>query len=416
MKVVCTPGDFPSGVSYTIFGAGPRSLHLQRLLQVLRPDAICLGLQTAPGPFGDRGDTHAVVLVDADWAAVADRLRAAGCADQRIVLFPVTEQDLWGYWDFSRLFIDQIVREDNQVPFRSDAFIRYLLQIDHLSLANGEVKVNTLAYAGLMQDAVAPHREKIALVRDHVSNHASRDVLDRIFQEGPRGQWHYYWGHCFEHLQYFDYVSIRPGDVIINGGVSGGYEIPVLLAHLQGQGQIHNVDPLGFDYLSDYARPSMEHFASNVFQHRLAFADRRGTLSLPVSTDAGGAQAIGKLRDQTLENCPTQDFPCLTIDQFVTDQRLDRVDLIKLDLEGAEEYVLDGTMETINRFRPQLAVSIYHKVDHIWDLPIFLMSRLPEYHFFIDIYSFERFEIILYCVPFERPVRRCGPVEIASPT
>jgi hypothetical protein len=61
-------------------------------------------------------------------------------------------------------------------------------------------------------------------------------------------------------------------------------------------------------------------------------------------------------------------------------------------------------METINRFRPQLAVSIYHKVDHIWDLPIFLMSRLPEYHFFIDIYSFERFEIILYCVPFERPV------------
>jgi hypothetical protein len=65
-------------------------------------------------------------------------------------------------------------------------------------------------------------------------------------------------------------------------------------------------------------------------------------------------------------------------------------------------------METINRFRPQLAVSIYHKVDHIWDLPIFLMSRLPEYHFFIDIYSFERFEIILYCVPFERPVRRCG--------
>jgi hypothetical protein len=94
----------------------------------------------------------------------------------------VTEQDVWSYWDFSRHFIDQIVREDDQVPFRSDAFIRYLLRIDHLSLANGEVKVNTLAYAGLMQDAVAPHQDKIALVRDHVSNRASRDVLDRIFQ------------------------------------------------------------------------------------------------------------------------------------------------------------------------------------------------------------------------------------------
>jgi hypothetical protein len=110
-----------------------------------------------------------------------------------------------------------------------------------------------------------------------------------------------------------------------------------------------------------------------------------------------------------------QDFPCLTVDQFVADHQLARVDLVKFDLEGAEEYVLPGMMETINRFRPQLAVSIYHKIEHIWDLPIYLMERLPEYHFFLDIYSFERFEIILYCVPFERPVRRLGAVEVAPP-
>lgn len=99
----------------------------------------------------------------------------------------------------------------------------------------------------------------------------------------------------------------------------------------------------------------------------------------------------------------------------MAEQRLDRVDLVKFDLEGAEEYVLPGTMETINRFRPQLAVSIYHKVEHIWVLPLYLMERLPDYHFYLDIYSFERFEIILYCIPFERPVRRAGPIEIATP-
>ena len=408
MKVVCTPGDFPSDVSYKIFGAGPRSRHLQRLLEVLRPDVACQGLQTEITAAGE----HSIVLVDADWATVQEQLLAAGCAPARIVLLPVTEKDLWGYWDFSVRYIDQIERQDNQVPFRSDAFVRYLLEIGRLSLHNGEVQVPTWAYAGLLKQALDPHRDKIALVRDHVSNRASRDVLDRIFGEGPRSQWHYYWEHCFEHLQYFDYVTVRPGDVIINGGVAGGYEIPVLLAHLQGQGAVHNVDPLGFDYLSDYAKPSMQHFARNVFEHRLAFSDQRGTLSLPVSSDESGAQAIGKLRNQKSEEFPMQDFPCMTVDQFVTEQRLERVDLVKFDLEGAEEYVLAGTMETINRFRPQLAVSIYHKVEHIWELPIFLMERLPDYHFFIDIYSFERFEVILYCVPFERAVRRAGPVTV----
>jgi FkbM family methyltransferase len=411
MKVLCSPGDLPAGQPYKIFGRGPRSRHLGRLLEVLRPDVPCLGFEDEPSGFG----AHAIVLVDADWAKVEARLLAEGCHPDRILLFPVPEKEFWAFWDFSVEYIDSIVRRDGAVAFSAEDFVKYVMKLGRISVRDGEVQVPTWAYAAFMKDAIQANREKIDLVRDHLSDRASRDVLDRIFGEGPRGQWHYYWQHCFEHVQYFDYVTVRPGDVIINGGVLSGCEIPLFLAHLQGDGQVHNVDPLGFDYLSDYAKASIDTFSANVFEHRLAFSDRRGTLSLPVSSDAHGAQAIGKYRDQTIEGHAMQDFPCLTVDQFVADQQLKRVDLVKFDLEGAEEYVLPGMMETINRFRPQLAVSIYHKIEHIWDLPIYLMERLPEYHFFLDIYSFERFEIILYCVPFERPVRRLGAVEVAPP-
>ncbi len=409
MQVVRSPGDLPGGNPYKIFGTGPRSRHLQRLLTVLRPDVPCLGLQAEPSAFGD----HRIVIVDADWADAQQELIAAGCDPARLLLFPITEKDLWSYWDFSVQYIDAIVRDDEGLPFSSGDFARYVAGLGRLSITDGQVQVPTWAYAQFVKDAVAPHRSRIERMREHLSNRASREVLDRIFDEGPQAQWIYYWQRCFEHLQYFDYVTVKPGDVILNGGVSGGYEVPVFLALMQGQGAVHNVDPLGYDYLSDYVRPAMERYAANSFEHRLAFSDRRGTLSLPVSSDAYGAQAIGKMRDQTMEQYPSQDFPCLTIDQFVQDHRLSRVDLIKLDLEGAEEYVLPGMMATVERLRPQLAVSIYHKIEHIWELPLYLMERLTDYHFFLDIYSFERFEIILYCVPFERPVQRPGAIEVA---
>jgi FkbM family methyltransferase len=413
MKVVIAPGDFPTGLAYKIFGTGPRSRHLRRLLEVIRPDSRCLGLAGDLQEAG--GGEHTVVLVDADWAATEEQLLSAGFSPDRLILFPIAEKDFWGYWDFSIKYIDRLVGNDGAVSFSLSDFAGYIADLGRLKVNGDEVEIPTWAYASYMKDALLPHQSKIALVRDQLANRQSRVVLDRIFEQGPRGQWQYYWEHCFGHVQYFDYLSIKPGDVIINGGVLGGYEVPIILAHLQGEGQVHNVDPLGDDYLSDYARTSIEHFAPNVFGHRLAFSDRRGTLRLPVSEDEHGAQAIGKFRDQPVQDLPLRDFPCLTVDQFVSDNQLDRVDLIKFDLEGAEEYVLPGTLATVERFRPQLAVSIYHKVEHIWDLPLFLMERLSDYHFYLDIYSFERFEIILYCIPHERPVRRPGPVEVPPP-
>ena len=413
MKVVTAPGDFPTDQSYKIFGTGSRSRHLRRLLEVIRPDARCLGLATDLGDVGD--GEHSVVLVDADWAATEAELLSAGFSPDRLILFPIVEKDFWGYWDFSIKYIDKMVGKDGAPSFSLSDFAGYIADLGRIKVNGDQLEIPTWAYAAYMKDALVPHQDKIALVRDHLANRKSRAVLDRIFEQGPRGQWQYYWEHCFEHVQYFDYLTIKPGDVIINGGVLGAYEVPVMLAHLQGEGQVHNVDPLGYEYLSDYARASIDHFSHNVFEHRLAFSDRRGTLTLPVSEDEHGAQAIGKFRDQAVEGLPMRDFPCVTVDQFVGDNRLDRVDLIKFDLEGAEEYVLPGTLATIQRFRPQLAVSIYHKVEHIWDLPLFLMERLSDYHFYLDIYSFERFEIILYCVPYERPVRRPGPVDVAPP-
>jgi hypothetical protein len=49
-----------------------------------------------------------------------------------------------------------------------------------------------------------------------------------------------------------------------------------------------------------------------------------------------------------------------TIDKLVAELRLPRVDFIKMDIEGAEPKAIVGAKETIARFRPRMALCIYH--------------------------------------------------------
>jgi FkbM family methyltransferase len=53
----------------------------------------------------------------------------------------------------------------------------------------------------------------------------------------------------------------------------------------------------------------------------------------------------------------------MTIDQLVTEQKLPRVDVIVMDIEGAETDALRGARETIRKYHPFLAIATEHTSD-----------------------------------------------------
>jgi len=52
-----------------------------------------------------------------------------------------------------------------------------------------------------------------------------------------------------------------------------------------------------------------------------------------------------------------------TIDKFVEENNLNRVDFIKADIEGAERYMLKGATRVLKEFAPKLAICTYHLKD-----------------------------------------------------
>lgn len=74
---------------------------------------------------------------------------------------------------------------------------------------------------------------------------------------------------------------------------------------------------------------------------------------------------------------------------------------ITMDVEGAELSALQGAEHIIKRYKPDLAVSVYHYPNHIWDIPLYLNTLNLGYKFYLRNYRGFTLETILYatCSP-----------------
>lgn len=74
------------------------------------------------------------------------------------------------------------------------------------------------------------------------------------------------------------------------------------------------------------------------------------------------------------------------------------VSFIKLDVEGFELETLKGASKIIREDHPRMAISLYHKVEDLEEIPKYILGLSPDYKFYLRIYSNAYLEIVLYAV------------------
>ncbi|MBQ3654033.1 MAG: FkbM family methyltransferase [Synergistaceae bacterium] len=83
----------------------------------------------------------------------------------------------------------------------------------------------------------------------------------------------------------------------------------------------------------------------------------------------------------------------------IDNQHLDEpVTFIKMDIEGAEPDALRGAERTILKYKPKLAICIYHQPSHLYEIPIWIKTRVPEYKIYIRHHSNSLTETVCYAV------------------
>ena len=97
-----------------------------------------------------------------------------------------------------------------------------------------------------------------------------------------------------------------------------------------------------------------------------------------------------------------------TLSKIIDSLKLNKIDLIKTDIEEAEKFLVYDLDKIIKKYRPKLSISIYHfdyrekiftKDNDLVLIPNVLIKMCKNYKFYIKHYSFDRRETIIYCIP-----------------
>ncbi len=75
---------------------------------------------------------------------------------------------------------------------------------------------------------------------------------------------------------------------------------------------------------------------------------------------------------------------------------------LKMDIEGAEPEALLGARGLIKKCRPILAISVYHRQEHLWEIPLLLSKMVEDYHYHLRPHDLEGWDLVCYAIPTER--------------
>ncbi len=146
---------------------------------------------------------------------------------------------------------------------------------------------------------------------------------------------------------------IKPGMTVFDIGANSGY-FTLLMADLVGpEGRVYSFEPfpVNFNLLKTNV---LFNGLENVHLFQSALSDRRGEAILHINPVNDGGHSLGDFEDNPdLAGRDKKKLKELvrteTLDEFMAAQKIDHVDIMKVDVEGAETLVFAGAKKLLAR-------------------------------------------------------------------
>ena len=181
--------------------------------------------------------------------------------------------------------------------------------------------------------------------------------------------------HAFVDLGFTqeDKDFLKDKDFIDAGAFTGDSSIP--LSKLT-TGNVHAFEPFKESFNQLIKNIELNNI-DNIVPVNSFLSDDIGEVSIYLSGDNyEGVTSDSEVRDYDQEFI----VPAMTVDDYVDKNNLD-VGFIKIDVEGAEQDLLKGAINTIKKYKPILFISIYHKPDDFFTIKPMIDSLGLDYEF-----------------------------------
>lgn len=198
--------------------------------------------------------------------------------------------------------------------------------------------------------------------------------------------------------------SAQRGDVVIDCGACFGGTSLYFADAVGSNGRV-----ISFEFMPDNLKVFKANMAMNPeLARRITLIERpvwKSTGDLMVIEGSGPATQVhlASAAIETPQLPGASEVRAMKIDDAMIQHDVNRVDLIKMDIEGAEMMALQGARLTIEKYRPCLAVCVYHKLIDFYEIPEFIHSLNLGYSFEFQHSTVHGDETVLFAVPDARP-------------
>ncbi len=147
---------------------------------------------------------------------------------------------------------------------------------------------------------------------------------------------------------------LKPGMTVLDGGANEGAYTLFLAARVGEAGRVIAIEPSPRELQRLQANIALNGMA-HIAVVAAALTDQAGEVELRMAENAhAGQNTLGSFVYSGVADSGSVRVPATTIDALMETQNLTALDVIKLDLEGAELHALTGARETLRRWQPLL--------------------------------------------------------------
>lgn len=187
--------------------------------------------------------------------------------------------------------------------------------------------------------------------------------------------------------QYFppDIIKLSEHERLVDIGAFNGDTIRDFISRTGGKfDQVFSfeVDSFNFNLLQDNIRQMPERDRIKVYN--LGIWDSECDIPYSVGGLQSTTVGVGKGKGHVVP-----------LDDILHDEK---ITFIKMDIEGAEPEALRGARNVIQKQKPILAICIYHDFRHLWEIPLYIKSLVPEYKIYLRHHTNLEYETVCYAI------------------
>ncbi len=201
--------------------------------------------------------------------------------------------------------------------------------------------------------------------------------------------------HCNASDMYFppDLIQRSDHEIYVDCGAFDGDSIRSFLDHNQNLFEriyAFEPDPVNREGLNAYREALPEGIGRRitVFPYALGSSHSRVVFSI-------GSAVASKI----VSRSDSGETECLTLDEVMEGRS---PTFIKMDIEGAEPEAIKGAGRVLNQSRPVLAACVYHRSEHLWEIPLLIREISAHHKIFLRRYAEDCWELVCYAIPENR--------------